>query len=73
MQYLAQSGGAGYFPLRMVREALREGRLHRVPQGPSFTLPAYMVFPLARSEGFVEQALEGLRLLGREERRRPGS
>lgn len=73
IQHLAQSGGAGYFPLRMVREALREGRLHRVPQGPSFTLPAYMVFPLARSEGFVEQALEGLRLLGREERRRPGS
>ena len=69
IQHLDASGGSGYFPLRMVREALRNKRLHRVPHGPTFTVPAHMVFSLARSDRFVEQALEGLRLLGREERR----
>lgn len=72
IQHLAESGGSGYFPVRMVRQAVREGRLHQVQSSPSFTVPAYMVFPLARSDRFLDQALEGLRLLGREERRRGG-
>lgn len=70
IQHLATSGGSGYFPLRMMRQALQEGRLHLVGGGtPSFRLPVYMVFPLSRADTFLEQALDGLRRLGRKERR----
>jgi DNA-binding transcriptional LysR family regulator len=69
LQQLLMSGGAGYFPLRMVRSLLAAQRLYRVLDAPDFSLTAYMVYPLARSDGFFEQALGGLRSLARDERR----
>ncbi|MDA8095485.1 MAG: LysR family transcriptional regulator [Betaproteobacteria bacterium] len=67
LQHLTESGGSGYFPLRMAREALQAGRLHRVKDAPAFRLPAYVVFPLTRADTFLAQAVEGLRQLARAE------
>lgn len=69
IQQLLTSGGSGYFPHRMVRALLEQKRLYQVPDAPQFSLTAYMVYSLSRNDVFFEQALQGLRLLGREERR----
>lgn len=69
IQQLLTSGGSAYFPLRMVRTLLAKKHLHRVPDTPHFSVIAHMVYPLSRNDDFLQQALAGLRLLGREERR----
>lgn len=43
LQYIAAYGGAGYFPLRLVRNQLVTGRLHRRPDAPEFSLTGYLV------------------------------
>ncbi len=43
LQHILACGGAGYFPLRLVREELAAGRLHRRREAPDFLLPAYIV------------------------------
>ncbi len=72
MQQIMHCGGSGYFPLRMTRELIAQGQLWRVPDSPSFTLPAYMVFPVDRQEDMLANALDSLRALGAEERAASG-
>lgn len=43
LQHILAYGGSGYFPLRLVKDELVLGRLHRRPEAPDFTLPAYVV------------------------------
>ncbi|MHB1175502.1 MAG: LysR family transcriptional regulator [Sulfuriferula sp.] len=69
IQQLLMAGGSAYLPVRMVRTLLAEKRLHRVSNSPHFSVTAHMVYPLSRNDGFLQQALEGLRRLGRDERR----
>ncbi|MCY1431887.1 HTH-type transcriptional regulator HdfR [compost metagenome] len=45
LTHILAYGGAGYFPLRLVRQALDAGQLHRHPDAPDFRLPAYLVYP----------------------------
>ena len=45
LQHILSSGGSGYFPRRLVRPYVDAGRLFRVPDSPTFALPAYMVYP----------------------------
>lgn len=71
IRQLLMSGGSAYFPVRMVRTLLAKKRLHRVSNSPHFSVTAHMVYPLSRNDGFLQQALEGLRHLGRDERRIP--
>ncbi|MHB1245908.1 MAG: LysR family transcriptional regulator [Sulfuriferula sp.] len=71
IRQLLMSGGSAYFPVRMVRTLLAKKRLHRVSNSPHFSVTAHMVYPLSRNGGFLQQALEGLRHLGRDERRIP--
>lgn len=71
IRQLLMSGGSAYFPVRMVRTLLAKKRLHRVSNSPHFSVTAHMVYPLSRNDGFLQQALEGLRRLGRDERRIP--
>ncbi|MHB1332100.1 MAG: LysR family transcriptional regulator [Sulfuriferula sp.] len=68
IRQLLMSGGSAYFPVRMVRTLLAKKRLHRVSNSPHFSVTAHMVYPLSRNDGFLQQALEGLRRLGRDER-----
>ncbi|MEQ8693390.1 MAG: LysR family transcriptional regulator [Pseudomonadales bacterium] len=43
LQHITVYGGSGYFPLRLVKNELVLGRLHRQPRFPEFVLPAYLV------------------------------
>ncbi len=43
IQQIIAHGGSGYFPLRLVRDDLMTGRLHRRPEAPEFVLPGYLV------------------------------
>lgn len=61
LQTLLKEGGAGYFPLRLVREYVSTGTLHLVPGGPRFKLQSYMVYPSAHDGGLVEPALAAMR------------
>ncbi|MGD8416793.1 MAG: LysR family transcriptional regulator [Pseudomonadales bacterium] len=46
LQHILGCGGSGYFPLRLVEDALALGQLHRPPDVPEFRLPAYLVHAL---------------------------
>ncbi len=62
LQYILANGGSGYFPLRVVRSLLADGRLYRVARAPTFGRPAYMVYAAEATD--VERrdfALAGLR------------
>jgi DNA-binding transcriptional LysR family regulator len=71
VQQLLTYGGSGYFPQRLVRHYIEEGKLWRVPDGPQFKLPAWMVFPRESDSETLQRALDGLRELAREEQARP--
>jgi DNA-binding transcriptional LysR family regulator len=60
LQHLLESGGSGYFPERLVRAHLHAGRLHRVPDAPTFKLPAYVVYPADRDEGLLDPAITAM-------------
>ena len=70
MQQILHCGGSGYFPWRITRELVEAGELWLMEDRPAFTLPAYMVFPMGRSEDTLSAALDALRDLGAEERSR---
>ena len=50
-----------------MRRYLEAGLLWRVPDSPQFKLSAYMVFPYDSDSTTLNSALEGLRILAREE------
>jgi DNA-binding transcriptional LysR family regulator len=43
LDYLLATGGSGYFRLGAVRDALKQGRLYRVPSVPEFSHSIYLV------------------------------
>jgi len=63
VQTILESGGAGYFPARLVRSHIAAGRLFRCPQAPEFSLPAYVVFPDERDSAVFGPALDLMRAL----------
>ncbi len=54
--------------MRITRDLIEQGQLWLVPHCPSFSLPAYMVFPVDRQEEVLLNALNSLRALSLEER-----
>lgn len=70
VQQAVNFGGSGYFPLRLIREHLEAGRLWRVPNSPSFKLPAYVVFARDAESATLDQGLDGLRSMAKEEQSR---
>ncbi len=68
IQQVLHSGGAGFFPLRLTRELIEQGRLRRVADSPCFALPVYLVYPQDRTDAPLSTALEGLRILAGRER-----
>lgn len=74
--YLLAVGGAGYFRQNVVRNHLKEGRLHRVAGAPEFLYPAYAVYAADADMAVLEPALAGLRLaakgaVGKQQAARP--
>ena len=45
LQHILQNGGAGYFPVRLVRPYIKDGRLTSLGGAPEYSLPAYVVYP----------------------------
>lgn len=70
IQQILHSGGAGFFPQRITREHIDAGRLWRVVDSPTFSLPVYLVYPQDRQDETMQKALKGLRMLGHQERER---
>ncbi len=44
LEYLTRVGGSAYLPERLVRDALADGTLHRLNEGPVFTRTVYLSF-----------------------------
>ena len=67
VQLILANGGSCFLPIRMARGLIEAGRLFQVKEAPEFPHPAYMVFPRKADSEVLQQAVEGLRELGREE------
>ena len=63
LEFIMRYGGAGYFPIRMVRAHLKAKRLFRVPKAPSFRRPVHLVTTDAFAEPPFSELLDGLRLI----------
>jgi DNA-binding transcriptional LysR family regulator len=67
VQLIRTNGGSCFLPIRMARPLIESGSLFQVADGPEFPHPTYMVFPRQSDSETLQQALMGLRDLGREE------
>ncbi|SOD91160.1 LysR family transcriptional regulator [Caenispirillum bisanense] len=67
LQYILENGGAGYFPMRLVRRHLAEGRLHIKEDAPRFRRPVYMVYAAGSTDARFKTALQGLRYVAAQE------
>jgi LysR family transcriptional regulator, flagellar master operon regulator len=61
LQHILETGGSGYFPVRLVRPYLVDGRLVRLQGAPEFSLPAYMVYASEGRPDFLDKALQAIR------------
>jgi DNA-binding transcriptional LysR family regulator len=62
LSYLLESGGTGYFPIRVARPYIEAGRLHLVKEAPDFRRPVYAVYPQSSAqESVLKVAFKGLR------------
>jgi DNA-binding transcriptional LysR family regulator len=66
LQHILDTGGSGYFPLRLLRPHLADGRLIRVP-APEFHLPAHMVYPSEGRADYLDDALAAIRQVAADE------
>lgn len=66
VQQILAFGGSGYFPLRLVQQDIRGGRLWPVAGAPHFRLPGYLVYPRETHHNALKQAVDGLLSMGRE-------
>jgi DNA-binding transcriptional LysR family regulator len=63
LQHVMAQGGSGYFPARLVRDHLDAGRLTHLKEAPSFSLPAYAVYPGDLDPAILDPALGAMRRL----------
>ncbi len=62
LEYILQNGGAGYFPVRVVKSLIENQTLLTVNNTPNLQRPAYMVYAsAARDPSSLKIALQGLR------------
>lgn len=61
LEHILYCGGSGYFPLRLLREHESAGRVHRVPDAPEFSIPAYVCFPSRLDAEHIKLALDTIR------------
>lgn len=62
LQHILANGGSGYFPMRVVRSYLSDGRLLGVAGAPEFRRPAFLVYPIQDEQPeWLRTALQGMR------------
>ena len=64
LEYLQRNGGAGYFPIRIVRPLIDDGRFHLVKQAPRFHRPAYLVHYADENNSALKTGIDVLRRVG---------
>lgn len=62
INYLFDTEASGYFPLRVAKPYLEDGRLRLVRRARKFVYPVYAVYPEDRDEESFDPILQGLRL-----------
>lgn len=67
LQHILENGGSGYFPIRLVRSYLENGRLHLVRDAPEFRHPAYVVYSTEGEGDLVQTAVAGMRQIAARE------
>jgi len=65
LRYILEYGGSGYFPRRIVAPHVKAGRLFLVRRAPTFSYPAFLVYPSDAELDLLEPVLAGLRRLAR--------
>lgn len=62
LQHILANGGSGYFPMRVVRSFLADGRLYMVGGAPEFFRPAFLVYAQRDDQPeWLRTALQGMR------------
>lgn len=61
---IIRRGRAAYFPARVVKEELDGGRLHLVPDAPTFTYPCYVIYNVEMDKDLRDVALTQLQAVG---------
>ena len=61
ISYLFDTEASGYFPLRVAKPYLSDGRLRLVTRARRFVYPVYIVYPEDRDEESFDPVLAGLR------------
>lgn len=61
VNYMIREGRSGYLPARVARDHLKAGRLHLVPDAPTFAFPCYVVWNSEIERERTAVALEELR------------
>lgn len=57
LRHVLNNGGSGYFPRRIVQPHLDAGVLHVITGAPSFSLPAYAIYPADHDAAVFGNAL----------------
>jgi DNA-binding transcriptional LysR family regulator len=68
VQLIISNGGSCFLPMRMAEPLIQAEKLFHVPDSPRFRLPTYMVFPRDSDSPVLQQVLDSLRLLGRQQK-----
>jgi DNA-binding transcriptional LysR family regulator len=64
LEFILRNGGTGYFPIRVVKPLIDEGRLHPVRGAPRFHRPAYLVYYPEEANAALRLSVELLRREG---------
>jgi DNA-binding transcriptional LysR family regulator len=67
VQLIISNGGSCFLPMRMAEPLIRAKKLFHVPDSPQFRLPTYMVFQRDSNSPVLQQVLDSLRALGRQQ------
>jgi DNA-binding transcriptional LysR family regulator len=67
LQHILENGGSGYFPVRLVRSYLENGRLRVVRDAPEFRHPAYVVYSTEAEGDLIQTAVAGMRRIAARE------
>jgi DNA-binding transcriptional LysR family regulator len=68
VQLIISNGGSCFLPMRMAEPLIQAGKLFHVPDSPRFRLPTYMVFPRDSDSIVLQQVLDSLRLLAKQQK-----
>lgn len=68
LQHILENDESGYFPIRLVRPRLADGRLVPLEGAPKFLLSAYMAYASEGRLHFLDEALEVMRDIAESER-----